>query len=229
MTNSSKNLLTCIVFLYVFIFPENLVAASNFNYGFINQSQEHLEGAYQCLSGHCVYLPLLMNSVPEVDIPECRWLYIPGQLFFISYKWGNRLQSPGTLWRNAFESGISSWNNSLIMAYYYFDNSSGNIINTYDDDSPTRGITNITCIVPEGTTVSVEIMGNIYWDIINDYTVNQRQGIAAHEVGHGISIGHIPADYPIDALMYDVTPLEYFSSIFVPQLPDIWLVNHVYP
>ena len=74
----------------------------------------------------------------------------------------------------------------------------------------------------------MEILGNIYWDIRDNYTVNQRRGIAAHEVGHGQSIRHIPNDYPHTALMYKFPSLSFFNTTYTPQSPDIALVNQTY-
>ncbi len=183
-----------------------------------------------CYANYCIYLPIVLNyyPVPETDIPSCRWAFNPGQILYITYKWGDRLQSPGALWRNAFETGLNSWNYTSTPVWYYFDNSSANIVNTYDDETNNRGITYITCIV-NGPTLKVEVLGNVWWDDHDDYTVEQRRGIATHELGHGLSIGHIPNDYPFPSLMYKITPLDFFSTIYDPQPSDISLVNQIYP
>jgi hypothetical protein len=169
----------------------------------------------QCYSNYCIYLPIVIFTsppVPEINIPPCRWSFNPGQLLYITYKWGDRLQSPGSMWRNAFEAGLNSWNNTATPVWYYFDSSSDNTVNTYEDESNNRGITYITCIV-NGPTLKVEMLGNIYYDIRDNYTVEQRRGIATHELGHGLSIGSIPNDYPYPSLMYLLTPLDFFPVV----------------
>jgi len=170
----------------------------------------------------------MASVIPEVNNPGCRWPHTQSQLFFVTYKWGDRLQVPGTLWRNAFESGLSSWNGSPILPYFYYDQNSSNTINTYDDSmAMNRGITYIYC---SGTAaIMVVIQGNVYWDSIDNYTVNQRRGISTHEIGHGMSIGHINDSYPTAALMYKSVPLSFFSYIFSPQPPDIDFVDQIYP
>ena len=86
-------------------------------------------------SGSIVYLPIIMDSsIPDKceDDPEpCpRWPYYPGQFLYISYKWGNYLQTPGLPWRVAFEAGLNSWNFTTTPVWYYFNSGSDNIINT---------------------------------------------------------------------------------------------------
>ncbi|MFH1636199.1 MAG: hypothetical protein ABIG63_19600 [Chloroflexota bacterium] len=183
--------------------------------------------ASDCPDNYCIYLPIVLNSVPEIDVPPCRWPHNSGQNVYISYKWGNRLQISGSLWRNAFEDGIPEWNNAQTLTHFYYSISSDNVINTYNlAGDGRRGKTIISCLGSE--TVKVDVLGNIYYDIQDGYTVNQRRGIATHEVGHGQSIGHIPNDYPLTALMYKSTPLSFFSTIYTPQSPDIALVNQIY-
>lgn len=183
------------------------------------------------LSNYKVYLPLVYSYtyIPEIDFPGCRWPFNPGGLLYIRYAWGDRLQTSGTLWRIAFENGLSTWNMTSTPIWFYFDVISENIINTYyDETAANRGYTEITCNI-NGYTQKVKVLGNVYWDIAEGYTDEQRRGIATHEVGHGISIGHIPNSFPIQSLMYKVTPLIFFSTIYVPQSPDISLVNQIYP
>jgi hypothetical protein len=171
----------------------------------------------QCPTPHCVYLPLIVVAVPEIDVPSCRWPHISGYGLHVGYKWGDRLQSPGSLWRNAFEDGLLEWNDTPTLVSYYY-------INTYDADDDRRGLTILGC---QGeTTILIEAYGNIFYDIGDNYTVIQRRGIATHELGHGFSVGHIPIDM---ALLYHETPLSFFDTIYVPQPLDILLMNQVYP
>lgn len=184
-------------------------------------------------SGSIVYLPIIMDSsIPEIcanDPDPCpRWPYYPGQTLYISYKWGENLLTPGLPWRDAFEAGLYSWNFTNTPVWYYYNSNSSNVINTYD--YPYDGFRGKTDIYYIGTTtISVEIYGNLFWDAQDQYTILERRGIATHEIGHGISIGHIPNEYPYIALMYDDIVLETFNSIYDPQPTDENLVNQVYP
>lgn len=183
----------------------------------------------ECPDNYCIYLPIVSKEVPEIDVPSCRWPHNSGQNLYISYKWGDRLQSPSTLWCNAFEDGIPEWHNAPTLTRFYYTIWSDNEINTYvQAGDGRRGYTVISCLGSE--TIEVEILGNIYYDQqAGWYTVNQRRGIATHEVGHGQSIGHIPNYYPYTALMYKgEVPLSFWSTTYTPQSPDIMLVNQVY-
>ena len=75
----------------------------------------------------------------------------------------------------------------------------------------------------------MDVFGNLYWDLYDQYTVLERRGIATHEIGHATSIGHIPNWYPYTALMYKTSPLEFYETIYNPQSPDELLVNQIYP
>lgn len=179
-------------------------------------------------NNYSLFLPLTTISIPEIDIPPCRWPYYSGQILYISYKWGSNLQTPGTLWRTAFETGLSEWNMTSTPIWYYHNSVSDNSINTYyDETASNRGYAVIHCV--EKYTVLVEIFGNAGLDVVDSYTISQRRGIATHELGHGISIGHIPNSHSQDALMYKYTSLSFFSTIYVPQAPDILLVSQIYP
>lgn len=227
-----KLLLILLMMPYVILGNENLTPAFDLviNSREINLIHQELIDISDT-SWNLVFLPVVFNGlepVPEVDLPPCRWPYGgPGNPLWISYQWGDRLQTPGSLWRTAFETGLSAWNNTSANVTFYYYSSSANVINTYEDASNNRGITYITCM--GDSTTRVDILGNIYWDIQDNYTANQRKGIATHETGHGISIGHIPNEYARTALMYKFGSLSFFESVNIPQAPDIELVNQVYP
>jgi hypothetical protein len=187
-----------------------------------------------CFSNYCACIPIVIVSdpipppVPEVDVPLCRWNHYQYQVLYIDYQWGDNLRIPGSPWRNAFEAGLSSWNGSSTPVWYYYNSSSINVINLYNGgDDGMRGWTNIICIV-NGPTYLVEVFANVYYDHRDNYTVEQRRGLATHELGHGISIGHIPNSWSVPSLMYKNIPL-FFQTCFNPQVSDIQLVNQIYP
>ena len=184
-----------------------------------------IESAYQ------QFLPIIYRSgVPEVDTPPCRWPNNPEQNYYIAYKWGDGLQDPQNVWRIAFQEGISTWNGADTPVYYYYNTSTINIIDTYELADETRGRTKITCqkVGEEITTIRIEVKGNTFYDWLEDYTSIQRQGIAAHEAGHGHSVGHIPNSHWDIALLYKYTPLEFFNDVYMPQRADVQLINQVF-
>jgi hypothetical protein len=171
---------------------------------------------------------MAMLDVPEIDTPPCRWPHGDGQTLYIPFKWGDRLQTPGSLWRNAFEEALDAWSFTATHIWYYFNSSATNEVNTYDTPNGQGGVTEIVCYYNQ--TLQVTIKGNIYYDILNSYTVNQRRGIASHEVGHGVSVGHIPRSYSRGfAILYPDPSLSEFEVFNTPQPPDEGLINRIYP
>jgi hypothetical protein len=92
---------------------------------------------YQCDGNYCFFIPLVQcnRPVPEIYPPCGRWPHASGQTLLISFRWGDRLQSPGSLWRIAFEDGSYSWNYTNTHIWYFLNPGADNIINLYDDES----------------------------------------------------------------------------------------------
>ncbi|HMN60999.1 MAG TPA: hypothetical protein PJ988_11575 [Anaerolinea sp.] len=174
----------------------------------------------------------LSLPVPEVEPSPCLWPYISGSEFPVYYKWGSGLTLPGSLWRLAFEFGSTQWNYVEVKPVFIFDQNASTVVETYDDPlSGNRGITTFICAGPIGHLLptDVKIRGNVALDTQDHYSINQRRGIAAHEVGHGTLIDHIPNSYSWPALMHEIMDLPDFEVINVPQPADIALVNQKYP
>ncbi len=167
-----------------------------------------------------IYLPLVVRSIREIDV-ACRWSHQPAITTYVTYKWGDRLQTPGTLYRNAFQSSITDWNSiSTKMRLSY--SSSGNVsFNTYSSQDGRAGVTYSYC---DGQLLtSAEVLANIYYD--SGRTNNSRRSITGHEMGHGLGLGHIPEDEGIALMGYNPDRNIYY----VPQSLDIGLMNQVYP
>lgn len=127
-----------------------------------------------------IYLPSVIESVHEVDIPPCRWPHNVGTYTGISYKWGDGLQTPGTLWRNAFESAISDWTYyASTKLYFYYSSGGTTVFNTYYLQDGLGGYAAIAC--SGSITVGVNVFGNVYYDPGDD---NIRHATAGHETGH---------------------------------------------
>lgn len=176
-----------------------------------------------------VFLPIVMKSpIPEVDYPGGRWPHTIGQLVDVPYTWSGDLTNPYHTWRPAFQSGINDWNSTTTLAYFHNDTGSSNTIEMFYDPNGPQGKTVIYFNPQTGVTSRVNAYGNLYWDIHWGYSNNQRQNVAEHEIGHMLSIGHIPRSYTNDALMVEWSTLEEMNMIFTPQTSDIALVNQVY-
>lgn len=167
-----------------------------------------------------VYLPLIVRGIREIDV-ACRWAHQPAITTYVTYKWGDRLQTPGTLYRNAFQSSVTDWNStSTKMRLSY--SSSGNVeFNTYSSQDGRAGVTYRYC---DGQLLtSAEVLANIYYE--SGRTTNSRRALTGHEMGHGLGLGHIPEDEGIALMGYNPDPNIYY----VPQNLDIGLMNQVYP
>ena len=167
-----------------------------------------------------VYLPFIVRGIREIDV-TCRWSHQPATTTYVTYKWGDRLQTPGTLYRNAFQSSVSDWNsNSTRMRLSY--SSAGNIeLNTYSSQDGRAGITYLYC---DGQSLTnAEVLANIYYE--SGRTNNSRRALTGHELGHGLGLGHIPEEEGIALMGYNPDPNVYYT----PQNLDIGLMNQVYP
>lgn len=167
-----------------------------------------------------VYLPLIVRSIREIDV-ACRWSHQPAITTYVTYKWGDHLQTSGTLYRNAFESSVVDWNSiSTKMRLSY--SSSGNVgFNTYRSQDGRAGVTHRYC---DGQLLaSAEVLANIYYE--SGRTNNSRRALTGHEMGHGLGLGHIPEDEGIALMGYNPDPNVYY----VPQNLDIELMSQVYP
>ena len=173
------------------------------------------------LQNHKVYLPIILSNYPliEADAPPCRWSRTPGGYVAIAYKQGDRLQTPGSLWRIAFEAAVSDWSGSQTKVYYYYSTNGPTIINTYYANDGYGGYAQPYC---NGTvTTQYEIYGNSYYS----HTSNEYHAYAGHETGHGQSIGHISNPGVIALLGYNPNPNIYYT----PQPSDVNFVNQIYP
>jgi hypothetical protein len=187
----------------------------------------------QCPVSNCVYLPLIFNyatpyPIPEIDLPPGRWPHTIGQPLFITYRYLGELNDPSHRWRIAFQWGMTSWNSTDTPIGLYL----------YSESQNTIGMVYMQTIIypaytlwyaPNGVLLRAEVFGNYYWEDYYQWTDNQRRSLAAHEIGHLQGIGHIPRSYLPPALMWSPRFNDEREKYYVPQIPDIALVNQVYP
>ncbi len=168
-----------------------------------------------------VYLPIIMNNYPliETQAPPCRWSRDSGDYVPIAYKWGDRLQTPGSTWRVAFEAAINDWYYLPTRIIFYESSDGSTTFNTYLADDNYSGYAQPHC---DGTVTSgYEAYGNINYD----HTTNQYHAIAGHETGHTQSIGHISNPGVIALMGYNPDNNIYFT----PLTSDVSFVNQIYP
>lgn len=173
-----------------------------------------------------LWLPMIMGTVPEIGV-TFRWYHIVGQPLSITYKWVDELENPNHTWRIAFQQGINNWNSADTLINFYYHSGSMNTIDAiFDQEEYTRGYAILIDENGDHLTDRVEVVGNLYWDIHDGYSNNQRLEVASHEIGHLQSIGHIPRTEP-EALMWEYRYLSEMEYIFSPQPIDVMLVNQV--
>lgn len=167
-----------------------------------------------------VYLPLIVRSIREIDV-ACRWSHQPATTTYVTYRWGDRLQTPGTLYRNAFQSSVMDWNSILTKMRLSFSSTGDIELNTYSSQDGRAGVTRLYC---DGQLLtSAEVLANIYYE--SGRTNNSRRAITGHELGHGLGLGHIPEEEGIALMGYNPDSNVYYT----PQNLDIGLMNQVYP
>jgi len=168
-----------------------------------------------------VFLPIIMKDYPLIETggPPCRWSRDSGGYVPISYKWGDRLQTPGSDWRVAFEAAISDWYYLPTRIIFYESSDGPTIFNTYSADDNYGGYAQPHC---DGTVTSgYEVYGNTNYS----HTTNQYHAYAGHETGHAQSIGHISNPGVIALMGYNPDNNIYFT----PLTSDVNFVNQIYP
>ncbi len=166
--------------------------------------------------------PTINGSITEVEYPGCRWPHTSGQYFGINYRWGDYIAS-GTAWRTAFEGGLTDWNFSDTKPYFQYTPTGSVLIDTIYERNGSDGSTQASC--SGSITVGYDVKGNTYYDInFNNLNTNSRHAVAAHELGHAQSLGHI-SDLVLAILGTNPNP----STYYVPQQADKGFVNQVYP
>lgn len=129
----------------------------------------------------------LFSTAQAYILLSPKWSAYNGSAFVVTYKWGDRLTSPGSLWRNAFEAGIGDWNGKPTKVDYSYSASSTQVtINTYDMQDGNYGIASYTS--SSGNFTYCDPKGNIRTNL--SASNNALRSTAAHELGHCLSLDH---------------------------------------
>jgi hypothetical protein len=181
--------------------------------------------------------------VPEIDSTGgAMWARNGYDNITLIYRFSEQLYNPQSNdalnWRIAFLSGVAAWNLTPIKIYLTPGTTNEQILLDmyYDPSDGSRGETAWTIVNPGNILVYAISAGNVYKDWEEHFTIKQRDSVAAHELGHAHGIGHVPVSdtlhtrtLPYIAIMKSKLYPEDNEEYYVPQLPDIRLVNQYYP
>lgn len=155
------------------------------------------------------------------------WSTQPDGTVPITYRWGNNLQTPGTLWRTAFEQARDDWNTRNTKPRWYFYPSTGAVVlNTYSMQDSANGLME----PPQSwywnqTTNQITrcyLFGNTYYSNSGSRPYLQKRSTAGHEMGHCMGVDHSNV---ADALMRSGRNREV---IFSPWQDDVNAINAKY-
>jgi len=137
----------------------------------------------------------------------------------ISFKWGGNLTSPGSVIRNAWESGVNDWSSASGFNFYEFS-SSVNVLNSWFESSSTyygrytvtynrfNEVTKFTADINSGNT--------------NITATNVARSVANHEFGHIAGLDDITSGTAI------MNVNRARGTIFIPQTDDKNGINAIY-
>jgi hypothetical protein len=166
------------------------------------------------------YMPAVKSRIiAETEATPCRWAHTTGSTTNIYYKWGSNLQVPGTTYRNAYETSVVDWNAVAIKLRFSYSNSGSITFNSFNAPGGAPGQATPSCSGTFTVGYLVEL------NTANPASPgNPLRALAGHEVGHSLSIGHIPGRDFISLMGYNPDVNVYYT----PQQSDIDFVNQYY-
>lgn len=136
----------------------------------------------------------------------------------LTYKWGDRLKTSGTVIRNAFEDALYDWYWTPTKVKFSYNSSSKNTLNSYYlNDSTEYGVTTIN---HTGSSINY-FTAKVNAGNSETSTKNVARSAAGHELGHGIGLDHSSSK----AIMNSSRDR---TKVYVPQTDDINGVNARY-
>ncbi len=156
--------------------------------------------------------------------PNERWPHTLGVVTGISFKYGVSIDAT---WRTAFEAAWMNWNQAPTKIYYY---PASNGVVTFDKEEVIGSGANLGdtfCQGSGGITASCQAYGNT--GTTGGFSGPALQWVAAHESGHGFSVGHI-ANLPDGRIINSILGYHNdFNNLYTYQPMDSEFINQFYP
>lgn len=137
----------------------------------------------------------------------------------ISYTWGDRLQTPGSVIRNAWSTAATDWYGASRLNFYAH-NSSANIVNSWNEVSSTKygryylytnssnEVTSFTADINAGNT--------------NINNANVARSTANHEFGHIAGLQDLSSGTAV------MNTNRVRGSVYIPQNDDKLGITYIY-
>ena len=127
-----------------------------------------------------------------------------------SYTWGDRLQTSGSVIRNAWESADDDWYSASSVNFYYYSNSVNVLNSFYESSSSLYGRTSISY---SGGIVT-SFTANVNAGNSNITQSNVARSTANHEFGHVLGLDDLTSGTAI------MNVNRNRGSVYVPQTDD---------
>lgn len=136
-----------------------------------------------------------------------------------SFTWGDRLQTSGSVIRDAWEDAINDWDDACSANFYYNSSAISELNSNYEDSDDVFGSINVTRNYDDSLAY---FFANINAGNIHIGEDNVARSAANHELGHALGLADIRSGRAIMNTRRDR------NSIYKPQTDDLNGVAAIY-
>lgn len=165
----------------------------------------------------CMVVPMLTQSASAYSLES---FHLRSKS--ASFVWGDRISSPGTVIRNAWESAINDWASASSCNFYDSSNSANELNSFYETSSSLYGRTGLSYDITSEAIYIASFDAKINAGNSNISTRNVARSAANHEFGHLLGLNDLSSGTAIMNNNRDRT------TIYIPQTDDINGVAAVY-
>ncbi|MDE7218292.1 MAG: matrixin family metalloprotease [Oscillospiraceae bacterium] len=165
----------------------------------------------------CIVVPMLTLSVSAYSLES---FHLKSKS--ASFVWGDRIDTPGSVIRNAWESAISDWASASSCDFYSSSNSVNELNSFYESSSSLYGRTKLTYDITTDAIYIASFEAKINAGNSSISRSNVARSTANHEFGHLLGINDLSSGTAI------MNTNRERSTIYIPQTDDINGVAAVY-